>query len=242
MIRRIAIGFLAGLAILMTNSVLAQDDMCFERGGFWDAEAGQCRIQSALSVNIQYPLSLADYPFADEIISAYIQQEQAQFLEFFADSAVSFMIEPLPWELDMTYETYRFSDHIVSLKFEIYQYTGGAHGITYFKTFTFDLTQQRLITLDDIFMPQSNPFAIISPLAQKQVQANLGEYAVEDWIAEGTSGNPANYENFVLTTEALVFFFPPYQVAPYVAGPQTISIPLWQLNDVTNEPFHGAAE
>jgi hypothetical protein len=43
----------------------------------------------------------------------------------------------------------------------------------------------------------------------------------------------------VITPDALTFFFPPYQVAAYAAGPQTVSIPLAQLGALLAPPFAG---
>jgi len=46
-----------------------------------------------------------------------------------------------------------------------------------------------------------------------------------------------NYQNWVLTPDALVFTFEQYQVAPYAAGPQTVTIPLSDVQDILAPEF-----
>ena len=45
--------------------------------------------------------------------------------------------------------------------------------------------------------------------------------------------------NFAVTPDALIFYFAPYQVAAYAAGPQTVQIPLAQISGVLAPPFNG---
>jgi hypothetical protein len=71
---------------------------------------------------------------------------------------------------------------------------------------------------------------------QADLTAQMGEFADPQWILDGTSSLEA-YMNFVVTQDALVFFFPPYQVAAYAAGPQMVAIPLEQLSGVLTSPF-----
>ena len=51
--------------------------------------------------------------------------------------------------------------------------------------------------------------------------------------------NPDNYQRFVLTDEALIFFFDPAQVAPRVAGPFEVSIPLENLTSILAPELQG---
>jgi uncharacterized protein YecT (DUF1311 family) len=51
----------------------------------------------------------------------------------------------------------------------------------------------------------------------------------KDWIARGTAPTAPNFENFILQRDRLRIEFPPYQVAAYAAGPQSVEIPLAKL-------------
>jgi hypothetical protein len=45
------------------------------------------------------------------------------------------------------------------------------------------------------------------------------------WIEEGAGPNGDNFARWALVEEGLILFFDPYQVAPYAAGPQVVTIP-----------------
>ncbi|HVO71034.1 MAG TPA: RsiV family protein [Aggregatilineaceae bacterium] len=59
-------------------------------------------------------------------------------------------------------------------------------------------------------------------------------------IHQGTGENPDNYKSWTITPDGLTFYFDPYQVAAYVAGTQTVTIPLAQLSAILAAPFNGA--
>lgn len=46
------------------------------------------------------------------------------------------------------------------------------------------------------------------------------------WISEGTAPKEENFENFLITDNALIIIFDPYEVAPYAAGSVFVEIPL----------------
>lgn len=222
--------------LLMSSGVFAQEDECFQKGGTWDAEQEKCVLKGSLEINISYPLSATENEFVAQTVDTFIEQQKTQFLQFFAEGGF-YPGVPAPWGLWIDYEEYQFSESVISLKFIISDYTGGAHPNTYFQTYTFDLTQETLIGFEDLFLEDSNPLAMIAPLAQQQLTETMGEFADPQWIAEGTGENPANYQSFVLTETSLILLFPPYQVAPYAAGPQQVEIPLADLSAILKPEF-----
>ncbi len=144
------------------------------------------------------------------------------------------------WAFQADYETFAYSDTLVSYNFTVYTFTGGAHGMTTFQSFVFDLANEKVLTLADLFQPGIDPLAVIAPVAQQVVTEQLSEMTDADWIAQGTAPDPANYQDWVVTPDALVFFFEPYQVVAYAAGPQTVRIP-WSALDGLAAPFAGSA-
>ncbi|HVN67607.1 MAG TPA: RsiV family protein, partial [Candidatus Sulfotelmatobacter sp.] len=64
--------------------------------------------------------------------------------------------------------------------------------------------------------------------------ADLGKRdgADKKWIKMGAGPDPAHFQKFVLSENEIIFFFDPYEVACYAAGPQTVSLPLTTLRDV----------
>jgi hypothetical protein len=224
-------------ALFGAGIVSAQEDKCYEKGGFWDAQQQQCVIKTGLEIDIKYPLELIQYPFVEQTVDQFLTESRSQFVaDFSAYGAEAW--SPGSWGLYIDYETFQFSPVVLSLKFTISNYMGGAHGNSYFQTYLFDLAQERILTLDDVFVPGADIVSILAPVVQSDLAAQQGEFADTQWIQEGTSSLDA-YMNFVITPDTLFFFFPPYQVAAYAVGPLTVQIPLSQLSGVLVPPFNG---
>jgi hypothetical protein len=220
-------------------TVSAQEDICSQKGGIWSAEDTTCNIQHSIDIEISYPVTLAQYPIVEQTVDAFIQETRSQFLA--GVTAPEMFTFPVfgGFFLSIAYEEYRFSDEIVTLVFTVGDYTGGAHPNSYYKTFTYHLAQGRELTLFDLFVEGADPLAVISPIVQQDLQTRIGEMTDPEWIALGTAENPDNFANFAITPDTLIFFFSPYQVAAYAAGPQQSSIPLSQLSAILVSPFNG---
>lgn len=215
----------------------AQADPCQQKGGTWDAAQQKCTQAATVQIQIDYPLTLSQNPVAGPVIDQFLQKQRQDFFTPLADPM--FYYSPGPLTLTITYEEIPFSADITTLKFTIDTYLGGPHPNMLYQTFTFDLKGQRVLTLNDLFLPGSNPLTVIDPIVEQSLKTQLGDYADATMIQQGTGTDPANYQNFTITPDGLTFFFPPYQVAPYVAGPQTVTIPLASLSTILAAPFNG---
>lgn len=227
------------LAAPFASPAQAQDDPCFNKGGTTNPETGACEIGATIEVKIAYPLELVPYDFATAVIDEFIKFRRTEFLQPIVDN-----FYPSPsgmLALQMDYELFSFSDTVISLLYTVYDYTGGAHGMTTFQTYVFDLAGERVLTLNDIFQPGIDPLATVQPLARQILETQLTELGGmapdATWLDQGTAPIPENYANWVLTPDALVFYFPPYQVAAYALGPQIVSIPLADLSAALNPEF-----
>lgn len=214
----------------------AQDDPCFDRGAFYNQETDTCEMNTSASITIPYPVSLINYPFVDEAVSSYVREVAAAFLTNYSTSALEYFSPP--WALQMDFQQAQFSEDYLSVQISLYEYTGGANGIAYYKTFLFDLANQQELTLTDLFQPDSNPLETLAPLAQAALREQLGEMADDTFIQLGTDpATPENYRSFVLTEDALILLFDEYQVAAGAAGPQSVSIPLTELQTILADAF-----
>jgi len=236
---RIVISVILALALLgAALPAAAQDeDACFNKGGTWNAEEQHCAISLTVEIDIDYPLELTtDHPVIEQAVDTFLKSEHEAFLTPLFDPDFVYY-SPGPMTLMVQYETVGFSDDVLSLKFTIYTFSGGAHGMTYFETMTFDLVKDVQLALSDLFLPDTDYLAVIAPMAQAAVTEQVDEMTDADWIAQGTAPTPENYQNWVLTPDALVFTFEQYQVAAYAAGPQTVTIPLADLADILAPEF-----
>ena|SRR3989344_437667 len=129
------------------------------------------------------------------------------------------------------------SGRTISYIFTIYTDTLGAHGNTFFKTFTFDKASGAALDLVDIFTSESTYLNTLSQISRAKLPVTIGDGFDMTFIADGTTPKEENFANFFFDTSDLVFVFPPYQVAPYSAGPQTLRIPLSDLSSILKPEY-----
>lgn len=224
--------------VLVAGAASAQtdEDACMQKGG--TLTDGVCVLSAAAEIKVDYPLELAQNEIVTSTIDPFIQQAKDSFLQVLSGP---FFPAPGPYALDISYEIVNHSDTVVSLVFTIYDFTGGAHGNTAFQTFTFDLAAGTVITLDDLFTDTTQALEVIAPLAEAYLTDDFTEVVGADfdadWLHQGTSPDAANYVNFALDATDLIFYFPPYQVAAYAFGSQTVRIPLADLSSVLAPEF-----
>jgi hypothetical protein len=227
------------VGLVLVTPVLAQDadsDLCFEQGGLIDEETGRCQLHALLEINVDFPLDYADFPFVMERLDTLIDTEVQGFMTMFVESGIA--PSWTGWGLNMTYSEVRHSDTVFTVIFDEYLYTGGAHGIPLIYTLTFDTEAEKELTLDDVFVDVEEGLTAVVPFAKAQIKKVLGDFADEDWIADGTSpDNELNYMAWALSDEGILFYFGAYQVAPYAAGTQTVMIPYAGLSHVLEPEF-----
>lgn len=105
------------------------------------------------------------------------------------------------------------------------EYTGGAHGI-YMKTFlNIDLTLQRPLRLDDLFVGEyTDP---LTDLIWSQLMTDnkvTTREALED-LGYGSTGDITPPENFYLSKDGITFYYNVYDITPYAMGPVIVTIP-----------------
>jgi hypothetical protein len=129
------------------------------------------------------------------------------------------------------------SARTLSYIFTIYEDTLGAHGNTFFHTFTFDTKTGAPLGLNDIFLPSASYLDTLSSISRAKLPAVIGESADTDFMKGGTTPDGKNFENFFFDNRDFVILFPPYQVAPYAAGSQTLRISLSQLSNILKPEY-----
>ncbi|HEY7864184.1 MAG TPA: RsiV family protein [Thermoanaerobaculia bacterium] len=112
----------------------------------------------------------------------------------------------------------------IVLDFSIY-YAGAAHPGHYAITVVWDAGRGRALTTRDLFPATSDWEQVLSREAIPILERDLGDMADSSWIAEGAGPRAENFRRWALVEDGLVLFFDPYQVAPYAAGPQAVTIP-----------------
>lgn len=103
-------------------------------------------------------------------------------------------------------------------------YYGGAHGMPYHEGYTFDLETGEEMTLSDII---SNSEEELIDIVVAHYDAYMAPYRDSFWndALEVIEDGVTMERDFYLTEKGIVFEVPPYDIAPYVGGYQTVEIP-----------------
>lgn len=138
--------------------------------------------------------------------------------------------------LAISYESYE-GIGTVSYAYTLVVDTLGAHPNAFYRTFTFDRGTGAELSLAGLFLPRSGHLERLSAYARFELGRTLGEFAEVDYLELGTAPTAENFANFVVTDGFLEVLFPPYQVAPYAAGTQSVAVPLEELDDILKPAY-----
>lgn len=121
-----------------------------------------------------------------------------------------------------------------SLKFNFNGYAdGAAHPYHYSMTLNYDLEQGRELSLGDLFAEDTDYLKALSRYCIAELsQRDIGFFGGFERGAEPT---PDNYRNWNIAADGLIITFDEYQVAPYAAGPQTVTVPYSELKPLINQ-------
>lgn len=133
------------------------------------------------------------------------------------------------WEMVGMYEISWPSKAVVSLMFIIESYTGGAHGNLNVFCRNYDLHNGRQLEFTDLFDDPETALKLLSAWTERELYVSMAEDAQPEMIKAGTAPELENFANLRLTPEGIVVEFEPYQVAPWAAGIQAVSVPLAAL-------------
>jgi hypothetical protein len=153
---------------------------------------------------------------ADDAIASFVARNESMRAEFAADGVVP---PDLQWQLDIAFDI-TSSGLYTSYLMKGAEYTGGAHGFPFYQGFTYD-DEMRLMQLED-FLVSSEEAA--REAFSKEAESVLGERLGEAFFKDGVSPKAVNWQTWYLEDGALNFVFGPYQVGPYSAGRQDLSL------------------
>ena len=205
----------------------AAQDGCADQGGTVDAQQ-MCRghvANSTYTLDFSYPVGYPD----EQAVASYLAQTRDGFVNV-AEMPGS---RNLPYELDAEATPYRSRD-TQSVVFKIFQDVGGAHPQTWYKAFNYDLGRREPITFDTLFKADGNPVDVIYPIVEQQLQKQSG---LDQAVLPGDGLDPAKYQNFAITDDAVIFFFGQGELLPEAAGAIEASVPLAALAPVLASPL-----
>lgn len=199
----------------------------------------------SVSINITYPTlneSMAGAKEANASIKKDLDIRIAAFEKETADN----LSDPIDLPKDiistavggpsMVEDTPRYVSMIFTAEWYM---RGAAHPYHTTYTYIFDKKLNKLVTIQDLFMPYSKYFQFLSSYAyddliKQSEEGDAGFIYDKDMLKSGTEATLENFRLAVPTKDGLVIHFDEYQVAPYVAGPQQVIVPYVKLQEFIN--------
>ena len=202
-------------ALVTASPVSAAPDACAALGGMIET-SGLCQVRAvatAYTMDMTFPL---DYPDTRAIVD-YLTQTRDGFVNV-AQTPGS---RNVAHQMDVTAESFR-SARTRSVVLTLFQDVGGAHPSTWYKSFTYDVERARPVTFDTLFAPNTKPLDAIFPIVQRTLESETG---LAGSISPGDGHDPARYQNFAVTDDAVIFFFGRAELLPSYAGETSVRVP-----------------
>ena len=207
---------------------------------FCPVAQAQTAIRSLPPVNHKYYYAKSSYPvlrgesplarLADTTLEHWAQTQQSQFVSQarhdFAHGAAQYAPNGYGYEVSVAYR-YARPFRLFSVCLEQYEDTGGAHPNTFRFTFNFGLVHGRpqRLTLGDFFTPESD----YRTRVQSLLLARLHKDSRAAFIGQYRALTAAQLNHFVVERGGLRFYFDPYEVGPYAAGPIDVMLTAAEL-------------
>jgi hypothetical protein len=169
----------------------------------------------------RYALPVTGNKQLDAVLREYIEDRKKDVLDLLRSVGVGRGRARANVDL-VGFQSFVASPGLLSIRFESSRDTGGAHPNQGFASFVFDLPSQTVLGLGDLFRNLPAALGLLSELAARRMELVLDGHV----FPEGNEPKAENFAVFVLDGQDLVFTFPPYQMASYADGAQTLRVPL----------------
>jgi hypothetical protein len=171
-----------------------------------------------------------DYPRVDGLGPAtpFINQTLTREIDTFAE-----IFNNPEYSGKVSYKVELNNDKHLSITISEMQYAyRAAHPMTYLRAFTFDSQTGAVLTLSDLFRPDSDYRATLNQLMVAQIaQREIAIFPFRPFTGIKDS------QEFYLTTDALVVYYQLYEFTPYAYGFLKFALPYKDLADILKPEF-----
>jgi hypothetical protein len=191
-----------------------------------------------LEVNVAYPAVDGDVPRrCARRFNEYYEREAQRRRRYaretmYADAVADYKFSqgkgyPFnAYELMQVFDATYNSMPVLSLYYDVYQYTGGAHGMTERTGNTWDMHKCRMLEMRDLFARGYDYRNAI--LRYVETEALRRQAGGEAQYFDGLAENIHKYfdeKNYYLSCQGLNVYYPLYSIAPYYVGIQVFTVP-----------------
>ncbi|TYP70116.1 stalk domain-containing protein [Paenibacillus methanolicus] len=182
------------------------------------------QTKDKVEMTIQYPQLQG---FADAEVQSKINALLAAEGKAYETAGLSFVKDfggaqwdgEYPLTYDVNYTVTKNDGGLLSLHFDVYTYSGGAHGMYDLQSHTYDLKTGKELTLQEAAGGNANYIAIVNEEIKRQIEST------DLPLIEPFTTIDAD-QRYYLRGDALVVYFSLYEYTPYAAGIPEFVIPL----------------
>jgi hypothetical protein len=152
--------------------------------------------------------------------------------EVYAEMGLDFI--DAKWSCEVQIQVLLNTPNLLTLRYDEFNFTGGAHGNMATRFFNFDMRTGKLLQLKDILADKPGADNLLMPLAQKAFRASMREQGRSMESIDENFNFDKLPENFAITHTGLLFSFDPYEVGAFSEGTLQFEIPYNDLLQLIN--------
>lgn len=166
-----------------------------------------------------------------EVFNDYIYQFINSSIQEFKSMEKIPMDSGCKYLLEITFDEYEY-DKYITYVFYTLENLCGAHPNVYIDSITYDTSQNKIFTIDDLILLNDDMLKNLSEISYNMLKVNeiFQNENMDKRLKDGTGMDKNNFKNFAFDKTGLKIFFENYQIAPYSAGDFSLIIPYEKLN------------
>jgi hypothetical protein len=169
-------------------------------------------------------------------INERLEKEASSEKKKFTDEAEEFFSAQESageWQEDYSYTIEYYSPELISLSGEVFSYTGGAHGNTFYMSSNYWVKDGKalLLGLSDLFTPKSDYTKVLSDYCIRDLRKQQAGWVLNGELKELKADD---LSAFVISPRGVTFAFAPYAAGPYVEGSYFVTVGFAELKGAVN--------
>lgn len=187
------------------------------------------QLNENIKSDITNTYTISEKPISFEELQNNLSTDYQKMLDEFPEYSNA-------WALEINSDILYQDSLFISVATTIYSYTGGAHPNSVQVYRSYDLRTGKPITLDQILIPgyerELNAAGEIEFRMTKEIPPDITLKERGYWFEEGQF---SLNQNFAIINKSLVFYFNPYEIAPYSMGPTELELKLTDYAQLIKE-------
>lgn len=224
--------------VIQSSSGVTVNELSESSSFYSKTDGSVCVLEASAS----YPyITIAQNPAVSDRMNAAISSELDTFWNFEKENAVyadedyqmslgdaEYAFQP--YSASFSFALKRCDDRIISIVFNQYDYSGGAHGNSWSYGITFDAVSGDRLHLEGLSGDSSGFYqTLLSNLNTQAALPAYKDFVFEDFYADIENSLLKDSDVWYLDSSGLTFLSNPYVLGPYAAGTFEFNIPYSEL-------------